>query len=158
MEEATLLRLEYAKLLLQVGYLPQAIDQVNLIFAPELVLDKQVKAKAHYIFGKVLYAENSYAKAIREFEKVTSADGVNKKRVAKAWLNIALVKCMSSNHKQALQILEKAVPYIEESNKLLRFKYLIKKSTLLKKSSWFRESQDLLRQLEKEICEYLDLV
>ena len=106
--------------------------------------------------GKILYAENSYAKAIREFEKVTSADGVNKKRVAKAWLNIGLVKCMSSNHKQAHELLEKAVPYIEPDNKLLRFKYMIKKATLLKKSSWFRESYDLLKKLEEEICAYID--
>ena len=76
----------------------------------------------------------------------------------KAYLNIALVKCMSSNHKQAMQILEKAQPYIEENNKLLRFKYLLKKATLLKKGSYFRESRDLLNDLEKEICEYMEII
>ena len=123
-----------------------------------MVLDKQVKAKGHYILGKIYYAENSYTKSLREFEKITSVEGVNKKRVAKAWLNSALVKCMSSNHKKALVMLEKAVLYIEEDNKLLRFKYMLKKATLLKKSSWFRESYDLLKKLEKEICEYIDTV
>ena len=58
-----------------------------------------MKAKGHYILGKILYAENSYTKAMKEFEKITSEEGVNKGRVAKAWLNMALVKCMSSNYK-----------------------------------------------------------
>ena len=154
--EAILLKLDYAKLLLQVGKLTEAKAQIESTFAPELVLDKQVKAKAHYIMGKILYAENQYARAMREYEKITSEDGISKKRVAKTWLNMALVKCMSSNHKQALAICEKAVPYIEDSNKLLRFKYLIKKATLLKKSSWFKESFELLQKLEKEICEYIE--
>ena len=115
-----------------------------------------MKAKGHYILGKILYAENSYTKAMKEFEKITSEEGVNKGRVAKAWLNMALVKCMSSNYKQMLEMAEKATVYIEANDKLLKFKYMIKKATLLKKSSWFREGFDLLKQLEKEVSEYID--
>ena len=51
---------------------------------------------------------------------------------------------------------EKATVYIEANDKLLKFKYMIKKATLLKKSSWFREGFDLLKQLEKEVSEYID--
>ena len=43
------------------------------------------------------------------------------------------------------QMAEKSTVYIEEGDKLLKFKYMIKKATLLKKSSWFREAFDLLK-------------
>ena len=55
-------------------------------------------AKKHYIMGKILYAENRYMKSYLEFKKVKEMQGISKKRKAKAWLNIGLVKTMASNN------------------------------------------------------------
>ena len=90
-------------------------------------------AKRHYIMGKILYAENKYMKAYQEFSTVKDMQGVSKKRKAKAWLNIGLVKTMSSNHMSALQAAARAREFVDGKDKHLKFKWMLSKASLLKK-------------------------
>ena len=83
--------------------------------------------------GKILYAENKYMKAFQEFNVVKDMQGVSKKRKAKAWLNIGLVKTMSSNHMSALQAAARAREFVDGKDKHLKFKWMLSKASLLKK-------------------------
>ena len=77
--------------------------------------------------------------------------GISKKRKAKAWLNIGLVKTMASNNMQALQCAGRARESVDGKDKLLKFKWMLSKASLLKKGYWYKQSYDLLKELEKEI-------
>ena len=118
--------------------------------------DGQTNAKRHYIMGKILYAENRYMKAYQEFMAAKEMRGVSTKRKAKAWLKIGLVKTMASNHMQALQSAARAREFVDGKDKLLKFKWMLSKAGLLKKGSWYKQSYDLLKELEKEIDSHLE--
>ena len=103
-------------------------------------------------------------------------------RIVKSYLNMGLTKSMSSNHKQAMVLCDRSLPIIEsliakhdkeETNlpeetpsitsmirhsKNLLFKYWLKRATLLKRSSSFKESYETLLDLEARIRQHLETV
>ena len=88
-------------------------------------------------------------------------------------MNMAQTKAMSSNHKQAIALCDKALPLIElletekekslpeetgsTSNRYYRvlFKYYLKRSITLKRDSSFRASYDTLKSLESRIRKHM---
>ena len=82
-------------------------------------------------------------------------------------MNMALTKSMSSNHKQALELCDKALPLIgsigdeslpEDTAATSKrhhtknvFKYWLKKAALQKRASSFKESYSTLLDLEARI-------
>ena len=45
---------------------------------------------------------------------------------------------------------------MDGKDKLLKFKWMLSKASLLKKGSWYKQSYDLLKELEKEIDAHLE--
>ena len=136
-----------------------------------------IHAKALYIAGKLCFFENAYVKSLRDFEACIEMlqnslaqmeEGDRDRahaRMAKAYMNMALTKSMSSNHKQAIVICDKAWPIIdklatvaspeetktsstrEKKHTKILFKCWYKKATLQKRAGSFSQSYRTLSSL-----------
>ena len=144
-----------------------------------------LKAQGYYLSGKLGFYENAYAQSIRDHQAAVdiltaahwdehSCEGDKAKiRIAKAYMNMALTKSMSSNHKAAHVICDQALPHIEAMSATsaaslpeedtggqakarhakIVFKYWFKKAILYKRATSFRQSYETLESLSLRVTE-----
>ncbi len=95
---------------------------------------------------------NRYEEALDKFRSVQSskgADRVSVKYRLKSFANMAVVKCMSGNFREALDLCESVDT--KDINMIDRMKHNIKVASVLKKSSCWREGLKLLESMESEL-------
>lgn len=108
----------YAKFCVKVGYIPQALSVLENALKSCQVLVKTnekkgtlLKAKATYVTAKAYFVFNCYERSQHTYQQIPKIlESQNtlaaKKRIAKAYMQMSVLKCMSSNHSQALALLD----------------------------------------------------